>query len=213
MNKKIRIILFITLTLFVFVYFFTVNKNTKPLDNFNTIQISDNTQEGKSTCEKLDLPEGSYVYRENACYPTEKHFELILNISKEEYDSGNEHELAYIKNIYGKNGEIYLDADYFQWIGCTYSSEKIGCENGYMILNENEKIRTFKLDPNVKIRLMREFGNIYDLKTFSPQEAIDETKKPGNKFYAYENESINYIPFTLILKNGEIKFIHQIYTP
>jgi hypothetical protein len=213
-------------------YFFLASKSKTPSENVGNNSVADNATKSSSPCKDLGLPEGSYVFEYDVCSPTEDHQMRVNQLSQEEYNSGDEHQLAFIKNVYEKSGEVYIDADYFQWLShsdgsCIIPSDtsqsapdsqkKPECNpNGFLIVNDNPKIRTFKLSSDVKIRLLEEFGNIPDLHTLTPQEFMNGQNKFGKKFYVYAGQNYEepyYIPFQLILKGGQVKFIHQIYVP
>lgn len=66
---------------------------------------------------------------------------------------------GFIKQVYTKNGKHFLDIDYIQWLTEKDCKEKnLECNyNGYLILNQNTKIRTFEISQNVAIT-----GDIYN---------------------------------------------------
>jgi hypothetical protein len=226
MNKKI--ILNVLIVIVIVLGLFFIAKNRTPADTTTDVSST-------SPCEELNLPEGSWIFDEGGgCVPTEEHQTLVNQLWRDEYDSSDERQLAFIRNVYEKDGDIYIDADYFQWLSnsdgtCVLASENGPFEgidpktsiplcnpNGFLIVNSNPQIRTFKLSPDVKIRLMEEFGNIPDLRTFSPSEFMTEKNRFGKKLYVYDGENYEdpvYLPFQLLLKNSEVLFIHQVYTP
>jgi len=216
------------------IYFYVANILPVSFGNISDNDLVNNTTTPKSDsqCKNLGLPEGSYVFEYDTCSPTAEHHALVTSLAQKEYDSADEHQLAYIKNVYEKSGEIYIDADYFQWLSrsdgsCVIPNEssraipgsetKPECNpNGFFILNDNPKIRIFKLSSDVKVRLLEEFGNIPDLHTLTSNEFMNGENKFGKKFYVYTGQNFEepyYIPFRLILKGGQVKFIHQIYVP
>lgn len=151
-----------------------------------------------------------------------------ISESEKEYNSGDERQLSFVKNIYKKEDDIYIDADYLQWLSedqgtCFVERENIkspqglpDCSpNGFLIVNDNPKIRTFKLSPEVKIRLLKDGGSIPDDKTISPEEFMNGRTNFGQRFnvYSYEGMKDSYIPFRFILKDGSIQTIHQVYVP
>lgn len=155
----------------------------------------------------------------------------------QEYKAGDETLTVYIKNVYEKDGKIFIDADEFKWFGngaddadsCVFPSyfpngaipsteTRPACgPNGYVIVNENEQIKTYKLSPEVRIRLLEEYGSIPDFNTLSPEEFMNGQDEWGYKFYVSyfdgKTDDPYYPPFTLVLKNGEVLFIHRIYVP
>ncbi len=161
--------------------------------------------------------------------PNKKFLMFVDRLAREEYGAGDKRQFAFIKNVYEKSGNVYIDADYFRWLSINDGScitggtsqpasnvQKIPeCNpNGFLIVNDNPKIRTFKLSPGVKVRLLEEFGNVPDLHTRSPQEFMNGHNKFGEKLYVYAGENYKepyYVPFLLILKGGKIIFIHQLY--
>jgi hypothetical protein len=178
-------------------------------------------------CKELNLPQGSFTIKDGVCEFTDEYYRKVVSLAQKEYDSGDGHQLTFIKNVYQKAGSIYIDADYFQWLSdsegtCTSTSALVtpkrpACNpNGFLIVNDNQQIRTLKLSPQVKIRLLEDYNTIPDLRALSPQEFLTNKNKFGQKFYVYTgdtHEEPYYVPFVLILKNGAIVFIHQVYTP
>lgn len=153
--------------------------------------------------------------------------EVSSNPALEERNSGDARELAFIKNIYEKSGDVYIDADYFQWLSesegtCFVPRESEPVRdlpecgpNAFLIVNENPQLRTFKLSPEVKIRVQKEGDSVLDSSTLSPKEFMNGVNNFGQKLYVYKLDSgtEEYVPFSLIFKAGEIVFIHEIYIP
>ncbi|MEK7523565.1 MAG: hypothetical protein AAB588_00885 [Patescibacteria group bacterium] len=228
MSKRFSVTVTITVLILLIAgggfYYVQQKKWSTPKHTDDAVVTQGTTTSNGYNCETLGLPPGSYTQE---CSPTEAHELQVNKLAEDEYKAGDEHQLTHITNVYEKSGEIYIDADYVQWISdpddCVWDDgihevpkTKPKCNNnGYEIINENPKIRTFKLSPNVKIRLFEEFGNIPDLNTLSPQEFMGSNKY-GQKFYVHEDEGAPppyHLPFQLILKNGKVLFIHQVYVP
>jgi hypothetical protein len=185
-----------------------------------------------AACDALGLPEGSYVFEEGACLPSEAHQARVMGLAREEDEAGDDHQLIYIKNVYEKSGDVYIDADAIRWLShsdgsCVILDEESqpaegaqtvpACNpNGFLIVNDDPAIQTFKLAPTVTVRLLEEFGNIPDLRALSPQELMKGRDEYGRKFYVSDGEGFEepyYVPFRLILKQGEVLFVHQVYVP
>lgn len=76
--------------------------------------------------------------------------------------TGTEKAKGYIKAVYDKNGKNYLDIDFVQWLShsdgtCSLTSESSNipkCNpNGYLIVNQNPKIRTFEISRDAEITM------------------------------------------------------------
>ncbi len=163
----------------------------------------------------------------------------IQRLASEEYKAGDEEQLVYIKKVYDKDGRIYIDADNFRWLGSGSGTKTDGCvnasdfpdmvipasekrpecgPNGFLIVDDDQSIRTMELSPDVKIRMMDEnYGSILSESVLSPREFLSGRNKFGKRFYVYgPDESYlepYYVPFKLILNGGKIIYIHQVYTP
>jgi hypothetical protein len=219
MNKK-TIISFGIIIVAVAALYFLLSAKTKP----ENTMIKPEDSISQNSCLEYGYPEGSYDL--NTCEIKKEYVDEAIKLSEIEENEGDQKELAYIKNVYQKNGDIYIDADYFTWLsnddGCVTppklandTSGKPECNpNGFLIVNDNPTIRTFKLSPDVKIRPQIGGSGIPYLDAFTPEEFINGKNIYGQNFYEYDfPEQKYYVPFKLIFENKEIKFIHQIYVP
>ena len=135
-----------------------------------------------------------------------------------------ESQVAYILSVKKTNDTFYLDADYIKFLtgdeafeaakkngelDTGYNSDgtilSVGVTNDYYILNENKKIRRLPISRDVIIETIFWGENNYYLARIS----IDSL------YRKYGSDSYNLIttPFSLILRNGEIIKIEQVYVP
>lgn len=186
------------------------------------------------SCEELYLPVSiCETVNGNSIVNIIKYSQLVGGLAQNELNEGDEYQLAYIKKVYTEAGSIYIDADYFKWLShsdgsCILTSRPMpdisknppDCNpNGFLIWNENPQIRSFVLSKDVRIRMggLQGLGDNYlDLRTLTPVEFMNGEDEYGNKYYAKDldgQSDIYYVPFQLIMKDGQVKFIHQIYVP
>ena len=129
-------------------------------------------------------------------------------------DKGNNY--CYIKKIYDKNGDTYLEVDFIQFLRgdeavkvakregeAPYDINENGdtiyfVYNDYYISNQNPKLRTFKLSPDVKI----------DLLNFGINEEIKD-----NELASLKNKELEYSPMIIISESGIVNKIVEQYIP
>lgn len=177
-------------------------------------------------CEKiLGFPRASYDLTDS-CEPARAHELRVQALAEEERRAGDTQMFVHIRRVYEEAGDVFVVVDPVDWLSpeegtCIRLGEPASdsdipfCNpNGFLFDNEVVEEQIFLLSPQVKIRLLEEFGSIPDLRTYSPREFLEGRNRFGQPFYRFEYdgeaESL-FVPFDLILKNGSILFIHQRY--
>jgi hypothetical protein len=128
---------------------------------------------------------------------------------------------AYITDMYTKNGKTYMVADYIEWYEGQDADRKfverepdsgmLGTTDGYYIVNDNAKLRTFEVtnDAEVLMQIYNRTGKI-DGSTIDWNENIAMTK--FKKIYGTDTLLKQY-PYHLVLKDGKIVKIIQQFIP
>jgi hypothetical protein len=219
MNKKIIIAAITAIVVVGMGTYFLMTKNPKVPSTTTEKEMPVKSVTGRQNQSEVpcsDIPEELYIHDKSDPCTQEKYLNEAISLFAKEKAAGDEEELTYITNIYKKSGEIYLDADYVEWLSdsegtCNAPGTPDCGPNGFIIDNYDSKIQTFKLSPDVKIRFMS--GSGPKLETLSPQELMNK-----RDLYVFE-ETFNgkeyqyYRPFNLILKGGKVLFIHEQFTP
>ncbi|PIU82141.1 hypothetical protein COS69_00855 [Candidatus Kaiserbacteria bacterium CG06_land_8_20_14_3_00_49_31] len=127
--------------------------------------------------------------------------------------------MGYIKTVYDKNGKKYLDIDYVQWLShsdntCWIGSELSGVPqctpNGYLIVNQNPKIKTFEISKNAEITMQ----------TYASEQCHVEFNEKISyeifKSFWGNNPSCTHLksmPYNIEAQNGIITKIIEQYIP
>jgi hypothetical protein len=128
---------------------------------------------------------------------------------------------AYITDIYTKKGKTYVVADYIEWFEGKEAdriflqkepdSGLVGPPDGYYIVNDNPKLRTFEVKGNaaVLMQIYNRDGNANEPKIIW-NEPLTFTK--FNNIFTKDNLLKEY-PYHLTISNGKISRIVQQYIP
>lgn len=120
--------------------------------------------------------------------------------------------LGYIKMIYEQNGKRYLNIDYIQWL--SHSNKTcfvLGSElpnvpqcnpNGFLIVNQNPKIRTFEISKGAEIQMVTGAGA--EINTYEEFKSL---------FAAESTSHLKNIPYHIEVRNGVIVKIIEQYIP
>ncbi|KKP37874.1 hypothetical protein A2483_03865 [Candidatus Peregrinibacteria bacterium RIFOXYC2_FULL_33_13] len=137
------------------------------------------------------------------------------NGSQGSENSGNE-KIAYMKNIYEKEGKNFIDIDEIKWLSevdntCTTSTEEATNEipecnpNGFLIVNDEEKIVTFEIPSDLTVYTANlgqdpSSGNALNVKIFT--EVFN-----GNK------ETFEFAPFEIKVDGDKVLSLKERYIP
>jgi hypothetical protein len=128
---------------------------------------------------------------------------------------------AYITDIYTKKGKTYVVADYIQWFEGKEADRIFlqkepdsgleGAPDGYYIVNDNPKLRTFEVKRNAEVlmQIYNRNGKANQL-TIIWNEPITFDK--FTNIFAKDNLLKGY-PYHLTISNGKISKIVQQYIP
>jgi len=138
--------------------------------------------------------------------------------------STSEKNMGYIKKVYVKNGQNYLDIDYIQWFTGT-EAEKAMREDGkcpkkgecivyndYYIRNQNTLIRSFEVSPSADIRMQTldsETTGSVDQNKKITFEKLKEVFASGSTY----KEHYQFVPFIVEIGNKQIVKITEQYIP
>ena len=147
--------------------------------------------------------------------PIENKVETPIISEEKEISTLNETAIALIKNIYQKDNKYYVVLDYM-----TVRENK--SMNNLDLENLNKKLRTFELDSNTKIQLIRYKENLSEQPIVKPAELYRILKNNGEDYYFlsfYEdNPSSNNpfykayaSPFSVKIEQGKLVELKEIY--
>ncbi|MBW7458559.1 hypothetical protein ACFOLF_01060 [Paenibacillus sepulcri] len=130
---------------------------------------------------------------------------------------------AFINQIYQANGKTYVTADYIQWFEGDEANKVFlehnkdsgldGAPDGYYILNENDKLRTFEVsgDAIVLMQIYNRTGDVNEM-DINWNEKIDVNKLRAI-FADNDTFDVGGYPFHLTIENNKIVKIVQQYIP
>ena len=130
-------------------------------------------------------------------------------------------EFGYIKKVTEKSGKDFLVIDYAQWLTDKAASKAATedgfiargqeVENDYYIRNNNPKLRTFEIDPSVKITMktwkMDQTGQVGPKSITLAQFKNIYTSADSN------SEVLTGAPYWIELKNNKVTSITEQYIP
>ncbi|QGQ95625.1 hypothetical protein EHS13_12395 [Paenibacillus psychroresistens] len=129
----------------------------------------------------------------------------------------------YIDSIFQKNGKTYITVDYILWYEGAAAdiifnerekdSGLTGAPDGYYIINDNKKLRTYevKQDSKVFMQYFNHSGSIRDQEIIWNEQI--STGKLLSLFHDSNNPSLKDYPFVVTINGGEITKIVQQYIP
>ncbi|MGM0883217.1 MAG: hypothetical protein ACQEXQ_19535 [Bacillota bacterium] len=130
---------------------------------------------------------------------------------------------AYINKIFSKNGKTFLTADYIQWFEGEEANKVFReyeknsglseAPDGYYIVNQNNKLRTFELadDAVVIMQVYNRTEKVEDVDIVW-NERIN-IKKFNSLFINNDAIDLTDFPYHLTIKNNKIIKIVQQYIP
>jgi len=138
--------------------------------------------------------------------------------------SVTEKNIGYLKKVYPKNGQHYLDIDYIQWLTGT-TAEKALREDGqcpqkgecvvyndYYIRNQNPLVRTFVIAPEAVITMQtldsEKTGDVNQNRKIT-FEQLKNIFDPASSY----KERYQYVPFIIEIDNKQITKITEQYIP
>jgi hypothetical protein len=130
---------------------------------------------------------------------------------------------AYIKSIYTKGGKTYITADYIEWYEGAEADKQFRIRehpvefneapDGFYIINDNKKLRTFEVQANSTI-LMQYYKRTANQ---SDDDIIWNEKISSPKFLTLFKDpkgwDMKAYPYHLTVKNGKIVKIIQQFIP
>jgi hypothetical protein len=127
---------------------------------------------------------------------------------------------AYITDIYTKKGKTYVTADYIQWFEGKEADRVFlqkepdsgldGAPDGYYIVNDNPKLRTFEVKQNAEVlmQIHRHDDSTEDDINWNEPLTFTQFKSIFSK-----DSLLKQYPYHLTLTNGKISKIVQQYIP
>lgn len=104
---------------------------------------------GTMKAEKIYV-EVPHIIHRTSYTPTESNAVITAHEDVSVSSSSLQKQIGYIKRIYARDGQKYIDIDYIQWIT---GKEAAGYPDGYVIRNTNPAVRTFKVQSNITVQL------------------------------------------------------------
>lgn len=128
---------------------------------------------------------------------------------------------AYIKNIFLKNGKMYITADYILWYEGAKANKIFNelendpelkeAPDGYYIINNNKRLRTFEVTADAKV-----YMQCYMRADKSDDIIWNELITPAKFYSLLTNDSVwdmKEYPYHLTVMNGKINKIIQQFIP
>jgi hypothetical protein len=151
---------------------------------------------------------------------------IYVNAAEAEYQpvpKSQDTHPAYIQKIFSKNGKTFITADYIQWFEGEEANKVFRANekdsglseapDGYYIVNQNKKLRTFELanDAVILMQIYNRTGKVEDADIVWNERI--HVKKFKYHFINNDGISLEDFPYHLTIKNNKIIKIVQQYIP
>ena len=163
--------------------------------------------------------QGAYIITNDTCTLTEEFRTKSSELKKQEVSQGDKvtaNDYWYIRNMYTKDGNVYIDVDKRQTgASCNPATDKpfvnegplngggtFVCRQSGVYTEEGEfPTVSFKLNEKTRVRTLNDTSNGYfDYFTVSPLEYLSIFEQPK-----YDKQIL------VVIKNNEVLFVHESY--
>lgn len=134
----------------------------------------------------------------------------ITKIPEDTTGSENGRHLVIIKKVHPEGDKLYVDVDYVVWQNCTPPADGSSCENGYKIVNNNAKLRTFLMSPYVDAELLEAPNYTVDAKApydYMKEKLVTNDRTDNQTLLLYSN------PHEITVINNQIVKMVELYVP
>lgn len=234
-KKYLLVILSLVFIISILYFYFEKTKLQNILNNTPKEQIEIKVENKPSEIVKLkkntyldlckskaaSVVQGAYIITSDTCTLTEEFRTKSAELKKQEVSQGDkvtENDYWYIRNMYTKDGNVYLDANKRQTgASCNPATDKpyvdegplnnggtFVCRQSGIYTEEGEfPIISFKLNEKTRVRTLNDRSNGYfDYFTLSPLEYLGIFEQPK-----YDKQIL------VVTKNNEVLFVHESWVP
>jgi hypothetical protein len=187
---------------------------------FSLFVLSAGCNSGKSKQDQPIIASDSTMKKDT----NEQRLPALFEAIKNDTLIAGDHQTSYIQSISKVNGQLFIDADYMEFLvgdegfeaagknhdlDTSYDENgkmTVGLLNDYYILNANTRIRKLPLYDKIIIEVFHWGEDTY----YHERISADSLYK---RFISDDHNPYEHTPFALTLRNGQVVKISEIYIP